>query len=185
MSVGMFIALWTGLAVGNGEYSKAGFVAGGTLLAILMAAIGKRYRFEGWFIAIIVACYFLGGKGFSYQRLVAIVYVGEATLLLLIIFHVLRVMTGSARLVPRHPLTVPLLVFLVYGFIHLVIDRKAFPLILVLKDTAAVYYALFFFLVYGPMLHKPTRDYVLKLLPLISGAAMVLFAFSPVVENAP
>ena len=145
---GLCVALWTGLAIGNGQYAKAGFVAGSTMLAVLMAVIGQRYRFEGWLIAIIVACYFLGGKGFSYQRLVSIVYVGEATLAMLMIFHVVRVMTGATSLVPKHRLTAPLLVFLVYGFIHLVVDRREFPLIMVLRDTATVYYALFFFLVY-------------------------------------
>jgi hypothetical protein len=178
MGVGLFLAMWTGIAVGNGEYGKAGFVAGGTLLAVLIAVIGRRYRFEGWFIAIIVACYFLGGKGFSYQRLVSILFVGEATLILLVVFHVFRVMTGAARLIPKHRLTIPLLIFLVYGFIHLLIDLREFPLILVFKDTATVYYALFFFLVYGPVEHKPTRDYILKLLPIIAGVALVLYTVS-------
>jgi hypothetical protein len=177
MGVGLFLAMWTGIAVGNGEYGKAGFVAGGTLLAVLIAVIGRRYRFEGWFIAIIVACYFLGGKGFSYQRLVSILFVGEATLILLVVFHVFRVMTGAARLIPKHRLTIPLLIFLVYGFIHLLIDLREFPLILVFKDSATAYYALFFFIVYGPMQHKPTRDYILKLLPFIATAALVLFSF--------
>ena len=175
MIVGLFIALWTGLAVGNGEYGKAGFVAAGTAFAVLMTIIGKRYRFEGWFIAIIVACYFLGGKGFSYQRVVAIIYVGEATLVMLLFFHVVRVMTGATSLVPKHRLTAPLLVFLVYGFIHLLIDRREFPLIMVLRDTATVYYALFFFLVYGSMQHKPTRDYILKLLPVIAAVSLLLY----------
>lgn len=175
MGVGLFIAMWTGLAVGNGEYGKAGFVAGGTAFAVLMTVIGRRYRFEGWFIAIIVACYFIGGKGFSYQRLVSIVFVGELTLALLFVFHIVRVMTGATPLLPRHRLAIPLLIFLVYGFIHLVIDRREFPLISVLRDTATVYYALFFFLVYGPMQHKPTRDYILKLLPIIAGVSLLLY----------
>ena len=177
MGIGLLIAIWTGIAVGNGEYAKAAFVAGGTAFAVLMAVIGKRYRFEGWFIAIIVACYFLGGKGFSYTRLVSIVFVGEATLAMLVAFHLVRVVTGSASLLPKHRLTMPLLVFLVYGFVHLIIDRNSFPMILVLKDSATVYYALFFFIVYGPMQHKPTRDYILKLLPLIATAALGLFSF--------
>ena len=177
MGIGLLIAIWTGIAVGNGEYAKAAFVAGGTAFAVLMAVIGKRYRFEGWFIAIIVACYFLGGKGFSYTRLVSIVFVGEATLALLVGFHLVRVVTGSASLLPKHRLTIPILIFLVYGFVHLIIDRNSFPMILVLKDSATVYYALFFFIVYGPMQHKPTRDYILKLLPLIATAALGLFSF--------
>ncbi len=175
MGVGLLIAMWTGLAVGNGEYVKAGFVAGVTVLAVLMTVIGRRYRFEGWFIAIIVACYFLGGKGFAYQRLVSIVYVGEATLMLLIMFHLVRVITGSASLLPRHRLTIPLLIFLVYGFIHLLIDQRGFSLMLVLKDTATVYYALFFLIVYGSMQHKPTRDYILRLLPIIAGISLLLY----------
>ena len=173
--VGLIIALWTGLAIGNGEYGKAGFVAGGTILAVLMAIIGQRYRFEGWFIAIIVACYFIGGRGFSYQRLVSVIFVGEATLALLLFFHIFRVLSGSARLIPRHCLAIPLFIFLVYGFIHLLLDRREFPLIMVLRDTATVYYALFFFLVYGSMQHKPTRDYILKLLPIIAGLSLVLY----------
>ena len=32
--------------------------------------------FEGWAIAIVCACYFVGGKGFAYQRLGAILFVG-------------------------------------------------------------------------------------------------------------
>ena len=172
---GLGVALWTGLAIGNGEYAKAGFVAGATALAVLMAVIGQRYRFEGWFIAIIVACYFIGGKGFSYQRLASVFFIGEATLALLIFFHVFRVMSGSARLFPPHRLATPLFIFLCYGFIHLVFDRREFPLMLVLRDTATVYYALFFFLVYSSMQHKPTRDYILKLLPIISAVALVLY----------
>jgi hypothetical protein len=175
MSVGLVIALWTGLAVGNGEYGKAGFVVTGIAFAVSMAVIGKRYRFEGWFIAIIVACYFLGGKGFSYQRVVAIIYVGEATLALLLVFHLVRVMTGATSLFPKHRLTAPLLIFLVYGFIHLLVDRREFPLIMVLRDTATVYYALFFFFVYGSMQHKPTRDYILKLLPIIAAISLLLY----------
>lgn len=175
---GLGVALWTGLAIGNGEYVKAGFVAGATALAVLMAVIGQRYRFEGWFIAIIVACYFIGGKGFSYQRLASVFFVGEATLALLIFFHVFRVMSGSARLFPPHRLATPVFIFLCYGFIHLVFDQREFPLILVLRDTATVYYALFFFLVYSSMQHKPTRDYILKLLPIISAIALVLYTIT-------
>ena len=175
MIVGLIIALWTGLAIGNGEYGKAGFVGGGTILAVLMAIIGQRYRFEGWLIAIIVACYFIGGKGFAYQRLVSVVFVGEATLAMLVFFHFFRVFSGSARLVPPHRLTWPLLAFLVYGFIHLLVDMREFPLIMVLRDTAMVYYALFFFLVYGSMQHKPTRDYILKLLPVIAAVSLLLY----------
>jgi hypothetical protein len=175
MIVGLIIALWTGLAIGNGEYGKAGVVGGGTILAVLMAIIGQRYRFEGWLIAIIVACYFIGGKGFAYQRLVSVVFVGEATLAMLVFFHFFRVFSGSARLVPPHRLTWPLLAFLVYGFIHLLVDMREFPLLMVLRDTAMVYYALFFFLVYGSMQHKPTRDYILKVLPIIAGVSMILY----------
>ncbi|MCP4849848.1 MAG: hypothetical protein GY899_18065 [Verrucomicrobiaceae bacterium] len=175
MIVGLIIALWTGLAIGNGEYGKAGFVGGGTILAVLMAVIGQRYRFEGWLIAIIVACYFIGGKGFSYQRLVSVIFVGEATLAMLVFFHFFRVLSGSARLLPPHRLATPLFFFLVYGFIHLILDGRAFPLVMVLRDTATVYYALFFFLVYNSMQHKPTREYILKLLPMIAAISMILY----------
>jgi hypothetical protein len=49
---------------------------------------------------------------------------------------------------------------------------------MVLRDTATVYYALFFFLVYGSMQHKPTRDYILKLLPIIAGLSLVLYTIT-------
>ena len=40
MSVGLVIALWTGLAVGNGEYGKAGFVVTGIAFAVSMVGAG-------------------------------------------------------------------------------------------------------------------------------------------------
>ena len=59
MIAGLFVALWMGLAVGNGDYGTAITVAGLTVFAILVSVIGKHYRFEGWAIAIVCACYFV------------------------------------------------------------------------------------------------------------------------------
>ncbi len=87
MVAGLFVALWMGLAVGNGDYGTAIAVAGLTVFAILVSVVGKHYRFEGWAIAIVCACYFVGGKGFAYQRLGAILFVGEVALVLLLGFH--------------------------------------------------------------------------------------------------
>ena len=176
MIAGLFVALWMGLAVGNGDYGTAITVAGLTVFAILVSAIGKHYRFEGWAIAIICACYFVGGKGFAYQRLGAILFIGEAALILLIGFHLIRCLGGKNDVLPRHPITIPLLIFQIYGFAHLLIDRSYFPFIFLMKDVATVYYGLFFFLVFPPMLHRPTREYLLKLLPVISAIALALIA---------
>ena len=57
MVAGLFVALWMGLAVGNGDYGTAIAVAGLTVFAILVSVVGKHYRFEGWAIAIVCACY--------------------------------------------------------------------------------------------------------------------------------
>ena len=174
MIAGLFVALWMGLAVGNGDYGTAIAVAGLTVFAILVSVVGKHYRFEGWAIAIVCACYFVGGKGFAYQRLGAILFVGEAALILLLGFHLIRCLGGKNDVLPRHPITVPLLMFQIYGFAHLLIDRSYFPFFFLMKDVATVYYGLFFFLVFPPMLHKPTREYLLKLLPIISAVALGL-----------
>ena len=52
-----------------------------------------------------------------------------------------------------------------------------------MKDVATVYYGLFFFLVFPPMLHKPTREYLLKLLPVISAIALGLLTMFLVVPG--
>ena len=174
MIAGLFIALWVGQAVGNGEYGTAIAVAGATVFAILVSVVGKHYRFEGWAIAIICACYFIGGKGFAYQRLGTILFIGEAALVLLLGFHIVRCLSGKNDILPRHPITVPLMIYQIYGFAHLIIDRSYFPFLFLMKDAATVYYGLFFFLVFPPMLHKPTREYLLKLLPIISAIALGL-----------
>ena len=183
MIAGLFIALWIGQAVGNGEYGTAIAVAGATVFAILVSVVGKHYRFEGWAIAIICACYFVGGKGFAYQRLGAILFIGEAVLVLLLGFHLIRCLSGKNDVLPRHPITIPLLIFQIYGFAHLVIDRSYFPFLFLMKDVATVYYGLFFFLVFPPMLHKPTREYLLKLLPVISAIALGLLTLFLVVPG--
>ena len=176
MGAGLLVALWTGQAVGNGNYGTAIAVAGITIFAVLVSVVGKQYRFEGWAIAIVCACYFVGGKGFAYQRLVSILFIGEATLVLLIGFHLIRCLSGKNDVFPRHPLTVPVMLFQIYGFAHLLIDRKYFDFFFLMKDVATVYYGLFFFLVFPSMLHRPTRQYLLKLLPIISGIALTILA---------
>ena len=100
MIAGLFVALWMGLAVGNGDYGTAIAVAGLTVFAILVSVVGKHYRFEGWAIAIVCACYFVGGKGFAYQRLGAILFVGEAALILLLGFHLIRCLGGKNDVLP-------------------------------------------------------------------------------------
>ncbi|MFL2483494.1 MAG: O-antigen ligase family protein [Verrucomicrobiales bacterium] len=176
MIAGLFVALWMGQAVGNGDYGTAIAVAGLTVFAVLVSVVGKHYRFEGWAIAIICACYFVGGKGFAYQRLGSLLFIGEAALLLLIGFHLIRCLGGKNDVLPRHPITIPLLIFQIYGFAHLLIDRSYFPFFFLMKDVATIYYGLFFFLVFPPMLHRPTREYLLKLLPVISALALGLLA---------
>ena len=156
MGAGLLVALWTGQAVGNGNYGTAIAVAGITIFAVLVSVVGKQYRFEGWAIAIVCACYFVGGKGFAYQRLVSILFIGEATLVLLIGFHLIRCLSGKNDVLPRHPITVPVMLLQIYGFAHLLIDRRYFDFFFLMKDVATVYYGLFFFLVFPSMLHRPT-----------------------------
>ena len=144
MIAGLFVALWMGQAVGNGDYGTAIAVAGLTVFAVLVSVVGKHYRFEGWAIAIICACYFVGGKGFAYQRLGSLLFIGEAALLLLIGFHLIRCLGGKNDVLPRHPITIPLLIFQIYGFAHLLIDRSYFPFFFLMKDVATIYYGLFF-----------------------------------------
>src|ERR1043165_5752675 len=123
----------------------------------------KAVRVEALIVGFLIFGYIVGNRGFAQLTLthVSPVYLGEAGMVICLAILASRAALKRERLFPRSPLAWSIIIFLIIGATRLAFDlfMKLSPAttFVTLRDSATVYYALFFFIAYNVALDPVGR----------------------------
>jgi len=153
--IGLILAVILGSEVGQSSWVPAIIVVGGGLLFGSYKLLFKAIRIEALILGFLIFGYIVGNRGFAQLTLThtSPVYLGEAGMLACAGILFARLALKRERLFPKTPLSRAILVFLIIGGIRLYCDvflrLSPATLVVTLRDSATVYYALFFFIAYN------------------------------------
>src|SRR5690348_4024959 len=150
-----------GQELGQGSRMIPIVLAIGCIGTFVYVALFRTVRFEALILAILLFGYIVGNRGFAQLTFWpnSFLYVGEVGMVACAFFVGARRALTRERLIPRTPLAILIVCFLVLGGIRLSFDtillNNSAQTSTAIRDSAAVYYALFFFIAYqiGTNLH--------------------------------
>lgn len=139
-----------GYEVGDDEFLIPGIV-GITILAIATKVFCfPAVRADGFVLGILIFGYLVGNRGFAQlgPSSNSPIFVGEIGMVVCLGIFTLQAAFKRIRVFPDHPLSWPIFAYLVYAGLRLAfVDFHEYQLNAV-RDSAMVYYALFFFITY-------------------------------------
>ncbi len=143
--------------------------------AIVLAVIYPKIDFDFKFIIIVLFGYILAGKRFAYLSPFEPVFIGEIVLAVAFIMVLGRVLTkGLWGKLFDTPLHIAIWLLLIYGALHLYLDFPRYGIVAI-KDSATIYYALFFIVIYLIFQNPSNFQRFEKLIPYILIAGLVAF----------
>ena len=141
--IGFLFAMWatTELMVMHGYFRTVILAAAGLFgtLALLFPKVSYDVKVMG----LLCMGYALGGKGFAYLSPIQPIFIGEICLAIVCFGLLIRMISRLSILVAT-PMHLLLIAYLVFGGVHLFFDFQRFGLTAI-RDSAMVYYSLFFF----------------------------------------
>src|SRR5262245_20707207 len=141
-------------------------VASGCVGIFLYLALFRTVRFEALVLAFLLFGYIVGNRGFAQLsiRPNSPLYLGELGMLACLSFIAVRQTLTRGQLIPKIPLSWAIIVFLLIGGIRLYFDtvlpNSTSLVTLAIRDSAVVYYALFFFIAYQIGKNESARKFV-------------------------
>jgi hypothetical protein len=151
---GLVFAVFIGTQLGQGSWMLPGSIGLAGLLIGLYGLFFKAIRLEALILGFLVFGYIVGNRGFAQLTLTqsSPIYFGEAGMIACLALLGARAALKREPLIPRTPLSKAILVFLLLGAARLGADLflnlSPAPSIVTIRDSATVYYALFFFIAY-------------------------------------
>lgn len=136
-----------GNEIGSDDYFFPFLVVALTLGAIVVALFFRSQRLECLVLLFLIGGYFVGCRGFAQLAITQPLFVGELGLAAVLVIMLIRYATAREFFVPRHPLGVLIGAYLMFALIRFVSDYGTYG-IDAARDSAIVYYALFFFIAY-------------------------------------
>ncbi len=130
------------------------------VFVILLLSLWRKVPLDAKLLFIIIIGYAFGGKGFAYVSPFEPIYIGEICLSLCMFGLLLRLYKSGLLSTPVH---IALWLLLIYSGIHLMKDYVDFGL-LALRDSATIYYGLYFFAAYVLMDNEDVRKVFFKVL---------------------
>jgi hypothetical protein len=152
--LGLLFALILGSQIGQSSWRIPLAVAIFCAVAFIYVAFFRTVRLEALILSFLVFGYIVGNRGFAELRLTntSPVYLGEAGLLACAFLVLARRALTREQLIPRTPLAAVVLAFLFAGGIRLYFDtvmtNSSAAVMVAIRDSAVVYYVLFFFIAY-------------------------------------
>jgi len=145
----MFLALAGVVAnsIGSGDFLVPIVVCLLTLTLGAVLFVAKDAPFDAAIIALAVGAIWFTGKGIVYINIGNLIYFSEAVLGVLLIGYILRVAMKSWPVVPMSLFTLPIVLLLLYGMIHVYLDIGTYG-IMTLRDACIIYYSGFFLATY-------------------------------------
>ncbi len=152
--IGLVVAVIVGAQLGGGSWIIPIVILSMGILFAVYKIFLKAIRIEALILGFLIFGYIVGNRGFAQLTLTSSspVYLGEAGMLICLAILAARVALKREQLIPRTPLSWAILAFLGIGAVRLCCDvflrQSPAALTITLRDSAVVYYALFFFIAY-------------------------------------
>ena len=151
---GLLFAVFIGTRLGQGSWMLPGAIGLAGLLIGLYSVFFKAIRLEALILGFLVFGYIVGNRGFAQLTLTqsSPVYFGEAGMMACLALLASRAALKRERVIPRTPLSLAIVAFITLGAVRLAMDLflalSPASSIVTIRDSATVYYALFFFIAY-------------------------------------
>jgi hypothetical protein len=181
-SVAIFVAVWLGWLIAEGEHILPALIAALALLVCLTQLM--RVPLGAVLVGMILFGYIVGNRGFAQVMPIPGVPILPAELVLGVSGAWLIVQCAFSHQLPfrRNALNVFILLWLVVGSARAVFDVRHFGFLAV-RDFAMVYYALFFFLAQYLAAQAEARKFLLTMLVIASAAQPVAALLSTTFPN--
>lgn len=152
--IGLVIAIFVGAQLGGGSWLIPIVVLGIGILFAIYKVFLKAIRIEALILGFLIFGYIVGNRGFAQLTLTQFspVYLGEAGMLTCLGILASRLALKREQLIPKTPLSWAILAFLGIGAARLCCDiflrLSPATTVVTLRDSAVIYYAVFFFIAY-------------------------------------
>jgi hypothetical protein len=152
--IGLVVAIFVGAQLGGGSWLIPIVILSMGILFAFYKIFLKAIRIEALILGFLIFGYIVGNRGFAQLTLThtSPVYLGEAGMLVCLAILATRLALRREQLIPRTPLSWAILAFLGIGAVRLCADLfmhiSPASTVVTLRDSAVVYYALFFFIAY-------------------------------------
>jgi O-Antigen ligase len=178
-AVGLILAVMLGSELGAGQWTIPIIILMASVLSVLIRLFAKGVRPEALILSVLSVGYIVGGRGFaniSLSRSLPL-YLGEVSLIVCAAIMFCRRAFTRQRLVTTSFLGKAIGIFVVIGGLRFLFDlqRGDYPVSLIVRDAATVYYALFFFIGYHLGNHSKSR--ILLDRALVVGFILLIPAF--------
>src|SRR5256885_5807437 len=122
--VGLIFAVFIGTQLGKGSWMFPVGIGLIGLLGGLYSLFFKAIRLEALILGFLVFGYIVGNRGFAQLSLTpnAPVYVGEVGMMACLALLALRAALKRERLIPRTPLSLAIVIFILLGSVRLAMD---------------------------------------------------------------
>lgn len=141
----LLVSMWSISALLEARNDVRSVVIGIGFFLVLLITLFRALPLDAKLLFLAILGYALGGRGFAYLSPAEPLYIGEICLFLCMGGLLLRISRAGLMDTPMHKLV---WVYLIYGGVHLMLDYSAYGL-MSLRDSATVYYSLFFVATYS------------------------------------
>ena len=175
---GLLLALILGAQLGESSDLIPFAVAGVCIGTFIYVAFFRTVRFEALILAFLLFGYIAGNRGFaqiSIQRNSPL-YFGEVGMLCCVFLIAVRRALTREQLIPKISLAWAIVGFLLLGGIRLYLDTVMHgtraSVMLAIRDSAVVYYAIFFFIAYQIGTNASARNFVER--AMLAGFVLII-----------
>ena len=193
--LGLVLALFLGTLIGQSSWLLPATLAAIGIVSFLYLIFFRSTRPETVILASLIFGYIVGNRGFAQVSLGgqnSPLFIGEVGLAVCLALMAVRLAVARERPVPNTPLAWAIIGFLAIGGVRLYLDAviglsRSSP-VTALRDSAAVYYAAFFFIAYRvgqqeserQLVHRWTMAACVLLLPIAVVQLLAPDAFNAV-----
>jgi hypothetical protein len=152
--IGLLFAVLLGSQLGQGSWAVPVVITGGCMLFACYLLFFRAVRIEALVLGFLIFGYIVGNRGFAQLNVGgnSPLYLGEVGLAACLALIGSRLALSRENPIPKSPLSWAILAFLILGGIRLYLDAvlrmSNADRMLAIRDSAAVYYALFFLIAY-------------------------------------
>ena len=172
--LGLIVAGFTGVAIGNADYLIVAIGAGAVVVFAMLFVLWPKYPAEAKILAFLIVGHVAFQRWFADLR-VSIIFITEASLAIAGALVLARLAFQRFRAFPRHPITWPIALLMVLGGARFVLfDYKQYGIVTSARDFALVYYMAFYFVGYSVGIHQPSREMIMKWLYRASAVYLAL-----------
>jgi len=168
--LGLLVAIILGVQIGQSSWMLPTVVAGGCVGTFIYLALFRTVRFEALILGFLIFGYIVGNHGFAQLsiRPNSPLYVGEVGMIACAFFVAIRGALTRERTIPQIRLAWLIVAFLLVGGVRLYLDTVMLSgstlVTTAIRDSAVVYYTIFFFIAYQIGKNVSARKFVERMM---------------------